>query len=106
MLRNAVTRFTSENHLNTVICFTDSTTTGSEVGTGCAAMTVILPGHDNMKSVLPNYWSIETELTATALAIERVIDLFTSGSVDAGMNTIIFTDCKAALTRNVGQCPA
>jgi len=29
--------------------------------------------------------------------MESVIDLFTSSIVDAGMNTVIITDCKAAL---------
>ena len=29
--------------------------------------------------------------------MQRVIDLFTSGSVDASMNTVIVTDCKAAI---------
>jgi len=41
--------------------------------------------------------STETELTAIALALERAIDLYTSDSVNVGMNTVIFTDSKDAL---------
>ena len=88
----STTRFISENHSNTVTCFTDGAITGSEVGAGCAAAIVILPGLDNSEVQATGLMdkitdSIETELTATALEMERVIDPFTSGSVDARMNT-------------------
>jgi len=101
-IANAVTRFIRENHSNTVMYFTDGATTDSEVGAGCAATIVILPGPDSNEiqaTELPDKItdSIETELTEIALALESIIDLFTSGTVDDWTNTVIPTDCKAAL---------
>jgi len=42
--------------------------------------------------------SIETELTAIALAMETATDQCTPSSGDAEINTVIFTDCKTALS--------
>ena len=102
IIDNAVTRFISEHHSNTVICFSDGATTDSEVGAGCAAAIVIPPGRENQEIQVTELLdkitdSIETELTAIALALESVIDMFTSGVVDDEVNTVIFTDCKAAV---------
>jgi len=102
-IASAVTQFISQNQSDTVICFIDGATAGSEVGAGCSAAIVILPLPENNELEVSELLdkitdSTETELTAIALAMETAIDHFNSSPVDAVKNLAILTDCKTALS--------